>query len=124
MRVVTLLPAATEIVAALGGAGQLVGISHECDYPASVQHLPRVTTTPIDIHAAGAAIDADVRRLREANQPVIGIDAGQLSRLAPDLIITQGLCEVCAVADGETHRIARDLPTPPRILSLEARNLE
>jgi iron complex transport system substrate-binding protein len=124
MRVVTLLPAATEIVAALGGAGQLVGISHECDYPPSVQHLPRVTTTPIDIRAPGAAIDAEVRRLRKADQPVIGVDAGELSRLAPDLIITQGLCEVCAVADGETHRVARGLATPPRVLSLEARDLE
>ena len=124
MRVVSLLPAATEIVAALGGGGQLVGISHECDYPPSVQHLPRVTTTPVDIRAPGAAIDAEVRRLRMASQPVIGIDARQLSRLAPDLIITQGLCEVCAVGDGETHRVARSLATPPRVLSLEARNLE
>jgi iron complex transport system substrate-binding protein len=124
MRVVTLLPAATEIVAALGGAGKLVGISHECDYPPSVQHLPRVTTSPVDIRAPGAAIDAEVRRLRKANQPVIGIDAGQLRRLAPDLVITQGLCDVCAVADGETHRVARGMPTPPRVLSLEARNLE
>lgn len=121
---VTLLPAATEIVAALGGAGQLVGISHECDYPPSVQHLPRVTTTPVDIRGPGAAIDAEVRRLRKASQAVIGIDAEQLRRLAPDLIITQGLCEVCAVADGEAHRLAQALSQPPRVLSLKARTLE
>ena len=63
MRVVTLLPGATEIVAALGGADRLVGISHECDYPASVLGLPRVTATPIDSSLPSARIDAEVRRL-------------------------------------------------------------
>jgi iron complex transport system substrate-binding protein len=123
MRVITLLPAATEIVAALGGAGFLVGISHECDYPASVQGLPRVTATPVDIAAPGAAIDAAVRQLRDTGQPVIGITADLLRRLAPDLIITQGLCEVCAVADGEAHRLAAAMHPAPRVLSLEARDL-
>ena len=124
MRVVTLLPAATEIVAALGGAGELVGISHECDYPAAVQGLPRVTTTPIDPLASSLEVDTEVRRLRGAGRAVIGIEAEQLRRLAPDLIITQGLCDVCAVADGEAHQLARELPQPPRVLSLEARTLE
>ncbi len=124
MRVITLLPAATEIVAALGGAGYLVGISHECDYPASVQHLPRVTATPIDVRASGREIDAEVRRVRDAGQPVIGIAADLLCRLAPDLVITQGLCEVCAVANGEVHRLARALSPAPRVLSLEAPNLD
>jgi iron complex transport system substrate-binding protein len=124
MRVITLLPAATEIVAALGGAGYLVGISHECDYPASVQSLPRVTTTPVDIAASGAAIDAEVRRLRDAGRPVIGIAADLLHRLAPDLVITQGLCEVCAVADGEVHRLTAAMRPAPQVLSLEARDLQ
>ena len=123
MRVITLLPAATEIVAALGGAGSLVGISHECDYPASVQGLPRVTATPVNIAAGGAAIDAEVRRLRDAGRPVIGIAADLLRRLAPDLVITQDLCEVCAVADGEVHRLATALHPVPAVLSLEARDL-
>jgi iron complex transport system substrate-binding protein len=123
MRVITLLPAATEIVAALGGAGYLVGISHECDYPASVQGLPRVTTTPVDIAASGAAIDSEVRRLRDAGQPVIGIAADLLRRLAPDLVITQGLCQVCAVADGEVHRLTAAMHPAPQVLSLEARDL-
>ncbi|MGH7525236.1 MAG: ABC transporter substrate-binding protein [Gemmatimonadales bacterium] len=123
MRVVTLVPAATEIAAALGGAGQLVGISHECDFPASVMHLPRVTATPIDPSASGAAIDAEVRRLRDAGRPVIAADAEQLRALAPDLIVTQGLCEVCAVADGEVHRLATTLDRPPAILSLTARTV-
>ena len=124
MRVITLLPAATEIVAALGGAGYLVGISHECDYPASIQGLPRVTTTPVDLDASGAAIDAEVRRLRDAGRPVIGISADLLRQLAPDLVITQGLCEVCAVAGGEVDRLTGAMHPAPQVLSLEAHDLE
>jgi iron complex transport system substrate-binding protein len=124
MRVVTLLPAGTEIVASLGGAGQLVGISHECDYPASVRGLPRVTATAIDARTSGAEIDREVRRLTDAGRPVIGIDADQLCRLAPDLIITQSLCEVCAVADGEVYRLSAALHPVPRVLSLAARTLD
>lgn len=123
MRVVTLLPAATEIVAALGGAGQLVGISHECDYPASVQHLPRVTATPIDIRVRGAEIDAAVRRTSISGRPVIGIDAAVLRRLAPDLIITQTLCDVCAVSDSEAQQLGATMTPVPRVLALEGRNL-
>ena len=123
MRVVSLLPAGTEIVAALGGAGHLVGISHECDYPRSVQGLPRVTSTPIDPRSSGAAIDAEVRRLREAGRPVIALDAGQIRKLRPDLIITQGLCEVCAVSDGEVYRLAEAIHPAPRVLALVARDL-
>ena len=120
----TLLPAATEIVAALGDLRVLVGISHECDYPPAVQHLPRVTTTGVDVQAGGATIDAEVRRLRESGQPVIAVDADQLRRLAPDLIITQDLCEVCAVGEGQVHRLASTMRPTPRVLSLEARDLE
>jgi len=118
MRVVSLLPGATEIVAALGGSDRLVGISHECDHPASVLDRPRVTATPIDPRLSSAAIDAEVHRLRDSGRPVIGIDAAALRRLAPDLLITQSLCEVCAVADGEAHRLAAALDRPPRVLGL------
>jgi iron complex transport system substrate-binding protein len=123
MRVVTLLPAATEIVAALGAADQLVGISHECDYPSWVQHLPRVTATSVDAHAPSWVIDAEVRRLRSSGRPVIAIDADQLATLAPDLIITQELCEVCAVSDGEVYRLTSVLKGRPRVMSLGARDL-
>ena len=123
MRVVTLLPAATEIVAAVGGAEHLVGISHECDYPAAVQRLPRVTVSSIDPRVSGAKIDAQVRRLRDSGLPVIGIDAEQLQKLRPDLIITQELCEVCAVADGEAHRLSAAIHPSPTVLSLAARDL-
>jgi iron complex transport system substrate-binding protein len=117
------LPAATEIVAALADQSLLVGISHECDYPPSVLHLPRVTTTAIDIDAPGAAIDAEVRRLGLAGQPVIAIDQLALRRLAPDLIITQDLCQVCAVSDGQVHRLVGSLQPEPQVLSLGAQDL-
>jgi iron complex transport system substrate-binding protein len=122
-RVVTLLPAATEIVATLGGIGSLVGVSHECDYPPAVEGIPRITTTPIDPAASALAIDAEVRRLRSEGRPVIAVDGPALRRLAPDLVVTQGLCEVCAVADGEVHRLTAAIDPPPEIISLSATTL-
>lgn len=121
MRVVTLLPGATEIVAALGAGPLLVGVSHECDYPTWVSRLPRLTSTPLDSSLPGAAIDTEVRRLRQAGRPVIQVEADALARLHPDLIITQDLCEVCAVADGVVHRLADVMRRPPAILSLTGR---
>lgn len=123
-RVVSLLPAATEIVAALGDASVLVGISHECDYPAHVQHLPRVTTTPIDVGGSSGAIDAEVRSLRESGRPVIAVDAEEIRRLNPDVIVTQSLCEVCAVSDGEVHRLASILDRVPLLVSLSAQTVD
>ncbi|HEX5634396.1 MAG TPA: ABC transporter substrate-binding protein [Gemmatimonadales bacterium] len=123
MRIVTLLPAATEIVAALGAIDELVAVSHECDHPAAVAGRPRITVTPIDVSRPGAEIDAEVRRLRAAGRPVIGVDATALRALAPDLIVTQALCDVCAVADGEVVALARALDPVPRVLTLGGRTL-
>jgi iron complex transport system substrate-binding protein len=111
------------MVMALGAGDALVGVSHECDYPPAAGRLPRVTSSPIDSSGSSGSIDADVRRLTSSGRPVIVVDAAALSRLAPDLLLTQGLCEVCAVADGEVHRLARILPNPPAVLSLSARDL-
>lgn len=124
MRVITLLPGATEIVAALGGGAMLAAVSHECDHPSWVSDLPRVTRTPIDPALPGAAIDSEVRRLREAGRAVITVDGEVLERLQPDLVITQDLCEVCAVADGTVHRLATALSRPPQILTLTGRTLD
>jgi iron complex transport system substrate-binding protein len=123
MRIVSLLPAGTEIVAALGCEAQLIGISHECDYPASIQGLPRVTRTPVNSSLSSARIDAQVRAVQAEGKPVIALDASVLEALAPDLILTQDLCEVCAVADGEVYRLADRMVSPPQILPLRARDL-
>ncbi len=108
---------------ALGGGDALVGVSHECDYPPAATRLPRLTASPIDPAAPSAAIDAEVRRLTAGGLPVIAVDGEALARLAPDLIITQGLCEVCAVADGAIHRLASVVRPAPAVLSLSARTL-
>jgi iron complex transport system substrate-binding protein len=123
VRVVSLLPAATEIVAALGDVSLLVGISHECDFPSFVTHLPRVTTTPLDVRASGLEIDREVRRLRDAGRPVVVVDAEQLRRLAPDLVLTQELCEVCAIGDGQVQALARALDSRPSVLPLKSKDV-
>lgn len=123
MRIVTLLPAATEIVAAVAPES-LVGISHECDYPEWVTKLPRVTRTSVDVGASSKEIDAQVRALTAEGNPVIWVDAQTLETLKPDLIITQGLCEVCAVADGAVFRASERLSTRPKVLSLAGKTLE
>jgi iron complex transport system substrate-binding protein len=102
----------------------LVGISHECDYPAWVTSLPRVTRTSVDVAASSKEIDAQVRALTLEGKPVIWVDARALEALKPDLIVTQGLCEVCAVADGEVFRVADRLPNKPQVISLSAKTLD
>lgn len=117
-RIVSLLPGATEVVAALGAGGRLVGVSHECDHPPWVTALPRVTTSPIDVTLAGSLIDAEVRRLMEEGQPVVALEAERLVELRPDLLVTQTLCNVCAVGDGEVHRLADLLDPPPATFTM------
>lgn len=124
MRIVTLLPAATEIVCALGGEHLLVGISHECDWPPTVLGLPRATWTPLEVGLPSGEIDRLVRALHAAGRPVIAVDGERLRALKPDLIIAQDLCEVCAVAGGEVHRLAGFLDPPPAVLMLAARDVE
>jgi iron complex transport system substrate-binding protein len=107
----------------VGDVSLLVGISHECDFPASIRHLPRVTTTPVELKASGLEIDRQVRRLHQAGKPVVAVDAAQLRRLGPDLILTQGLCEVCAIEDGQVQQLAEVLNPRPSVLSLKAQDL-
>lgn len=124
MRVVSLLPAATEIVAALGALPALVGISHECDFPPEVARLPRLTTSAVDRDDSSARIDAAVRAIAASGAPVFALDADQLRQLAPTLILTQALCEVCAVSAGSVCALA-DVATPsPRVLQLSGTTLD
>ena len=124
MRIVTLLPSATEIVCALGLRSQLVGVSHECDFPAGVAALPRVTKTRIDHHLASAEIDRQVRNELESQQALYSLDADLLESLAPDLIVTQSLCDVCAVADEEVRAFTSTRGTSANIVNIEPYTLQ
>jgi iron complex transport system substrate-binding protein len=121
VRVVSLVPSATEIIAALGFADQIVGRSHECNYPPEVQTVPVVSASRVDTaELSSADIDRAVRDALADGRPLYAVDAALLERLAPDLIITQDLCEVCAVSSGEVKRVTHiDVET----LSLDPRDL-
>ncbi|MDZ7783913.1 MAG: cobalamin-binding protein [Halioglobus sp.] len=119
MRIVSLLPSATEIVCALGLEEQLVGVTHECDYPASVTSLPAVTRTLIPADAASRDIDKQVREQLQSNNALYQLDLPVLESLQPDLIVTQALCDVCAVAEDEVQAAARELPSRPAVINLE-----
>src|SRR5687768_16014768 len=110
MRIVSLLPSATEIICALGLEDQLVGVSHECDYPPFVRSLPNVTATLIPAHASSAEIDRLVREELRTKQALYSLDLPALSELRPELIVTQALCNVCAVAEKEVQAAACSLP--------------
>src|SRR5436190_6393136 len=101
MRIVSLLPSATEIICALGLEDQLVGVTHECDFPAAVLGKPKVTRTLIPTDASSAEIDALVRDKLGEHSALYALDMRVLERLAPDLIVTQALCDVCAVSEEE-----------------------
>lgn len=123
MRIVSLLPSATEIVCQLGLGDALVGVTHECDFPPFVTGLPKVTRTLIPHDAASRDIDALVRDRLETQRALYSLDLPTLERLAPDLIVTQALCDVCAVAEAEVTAAACALPGRPRVVNLEPMSL-
>lgn len=123
MRIVSLLPSATEILCAMGLDDQLVGVTHECDYPASVRTLPKVTRTLIPTDASSAEIDALVRERMGGQSALYTLDMAVLEQLDPDLIVTQALCDVCAVAEDEVRDAACVLRSGPRVLNLEPETL-
>jgi len=123
-RIVSLLPAATEIAAALGLIDKVVGVSHECDFPDEVNAKPRVTRCPI--HHAGLSsreVDEWVRRALHANGTIYTIDEPLMRKLRPEVILTQKLCDVCAVGYGTVVRLAETLPGPPTVVNLEPSSL-
>ncbi|HEV8059179.1 MAG TPA: cobalamin-binding protein [Gemmataceae bacterium] len=119
MRIVSLLPSATEIICSLGLNDQLVGVTHECDYPPFVVDLPKVTQTLIPHDASSAQIDLLVRERLQTQKALYSLDMPTLEKLRPDLIVTQALCDVCAVAEEEVRAAACSLPGLPRVINLE-----
>lgn len=124
MRVVSLLPAATEIVTALGGRGMLVGVSHECDYPPEVRSLPHVTRTRIDAAQSSGAIDRAIAEAKRTGASPIEVDARLVAHLRPDVIIGQAQCEVCAVGEGALASLVAALMPTPWVVTLHAHTLE
>lgn len=119
MRIVSLLPSATEIICQLGLREQLFGVTHECDYPPSVVGLPKVTSTLIPHDATSGQIDALVRERLKTEKALYTLNMPVLQSLRPDLIVTQALCDVCAVAESEVKRAVCALPGNPQVINLE-----
>jgi len=124
MRVVSLLPAATEIVAALGAVGRLVGVSHECDFPPEVRSLPRVTRTRVDPALPSGAIDRAMAEAKGAGVSPVEVDVNLVAHLRPDVLIGQSVCEVCAVGEGELARLVTTLMPTPWVVTLHAHTLD
>ena len=123
-RIVSLLPAATEIAAALGLIEQVVGVSHECDFPAAANQRPRVTRSPLQrAGLTSKEVDEMVRRALREHGTLYTIDENLLRELRPDVILTQQLCDVCAVGYGTVARLAATLPGPPAVVHLEPSSL-
>jgi iron complex transport system substrate-binding protein len=125
IRTVSLLPAATEIVGALGLMDQLLAVSHECDFPEEANHRPRVTHC--EIHGKGlpsAEVDRWVAERLQSHGSLYTLDEKKLRELAPDLILTQRLCDVCAPGFDSVEALAKTLPSGPRVLNLEPRCLQ
>jgi iron complex transport system substrate-binding protein len=124
MRVVSLLPSATEILFAIGAGDQVVGVTHECDFPAEASTRPHLTSSLLPAELDAAGIDRHVRASVHAGSSLYGLDDKALAALEPDLIVTQELCAVCAVSYEIVDRAAKRLRGDPRVVSLEPSSLE
>ena len=124
MRIVSLLPAASEIVAALGAMGRLVGVSHECDFPPQVRSLPRVTRSRIDQAQPSGAIDRAVTEARRTGAPTVEVDVELVAHLRPDVLIGQSVCEVCSIGQADLARVVTTLIPIPWVVTLHAHTLD
>jgi iron complex transport system substrate-binding protein len=118
MRIVSLLASATEIVAALGLEDHLVGRSHECDFPASVKHLPVCTAPKFAVTGSSGDIDRRVKKTLQSDSSVYAVDARLIDELRPDVIVTQAQCEVCAVSLRDVEVAVAGMTDRPRVVSL------
>jgi iron complex transport system substrate-binding protein len=124
MRVVSLLPAATEIVAFLGASEALVGVTHECDYPDVVASRARVTRSAIPHTTDAATIDAAVKALSGEGHALFTLDEATIRALHPDVLLTQALCDVCAVRESDVRALAARLRPAPRVVTLGGTTLD
>jgi iron complex transport system substrate-binding protein len=119
MRIVSLVPSATEMLFALGLGDQVVAVTHECDYPQAVCELPRVTRDVLPAGLSSAQIDAAVKERTLRGESIYELDADALGELSPDLIVTQALCAVCAVSYDDVRALAQTLESRPHVISLD-----
>jgi iron complex transport system substrate-binding protein len=125
LRIVSLLPSATEIVSAIGLSECLVGVTHECDHPPGISSLPHLTASKINHESMSSReIDHAVRAQLDGHGSIYDLDESALARLAPDLILTQELCEVCAVSYKTVASAARACAADAEIVSLEPNTIE
>src|SRR5689334_17129373 len=123
MRIVSLVPSATEILFALGLGPDLAAVTHECDYPPEALDLPKVTRDVIGPGLAPDEIDRAVKELTAQGRSIYELDEPLLAELKPDLVVTQALCSVCAVSVDDVRAVARRLDPQPRIVSLDPHTL-
>jgi iron complex transport system substrate-binding protein len=124
MRIASLVPSATEALFALGLGDSVVAVTHECDHPAAVGRLPRLTSSVIAQGLPAAEIDAQVREVTARGESLYGLDEGRLAEVEPDLIVTQALCAVCAVSFDDVRAVAARLPSSPAVISLDPETLD
>jgi iron complex transport system substrate-binding protein len=123
MRIVSLVPHATELLFELGLGPEVVAVTHECDHPPAAERLPRVTRDVLPGGLRAAEIDAAVRERTLAGEAIYELDRAGLAALEPELIVTQALCPVCAVSYDEVAELAAELPSRPRVIALDPKSL-
>mgnify|MGYP001344961889 FL=1 len=128
MKIVSLVPSASEILCDLGLKQYLVGVSHECNFPSSLQNIQTVTSSNIDSSVAQIEIDTQVRKRVTENKPLYEINSEKLNELSPDVIITQGVCDVCAISNDQVEVLLKGqlctLPSSTNVLSLNGRSFQ
>ena len=128
MKIVSLVPSASEILCDLGLKQYLVGVSHECNFPSSLQNIQTITSSNIDSSETQIEIDTQVRKKVNDNKPLYEINSDILNELTPDVIITQGVCDVCAISNDQVEVLLKGqlctLPSSTNVLSLNGRSLQ
>jgi iron complex transport system substrate-binding protein len=123
MRIASLVPSATEMLFALGLGDRVVAVTHECDYPPGAEQLPHLTRSVIPAGLDAAGIDLAVRERTSRGESLYELDEDVLAELGVDLIVTQALCQVCAVSIDDVRAVAERLPTKPEVISLDPSTL-